>query len=93
METVSVLIADNGPGIAPEHRENIFKPFFTTKTRGTGLGLWLTRRIVEEHGGSIRVRSRVLPGQSGTVFQVCLPSSPAQQVKLSSDPEMSGQAA
>jgi two-component system sensor histidine kinase HydH len=50
--------------------DNIFRPFFTTKGHGTGLGLSLARRIVEAHGGSIRVRSQV---GKGTQFEVRLP--------------------
>ena len=50
---------DNGPGVPEDMRERIFQPFHTTKgTRGTGLGLAVTKRIVEEHGGRIIVESR-----------------------------------
>lgn len=70
---VIVTIADTGTGIAPETMKRIFEPFFTTKSDvGTGLGLWLTRGIVEKHRGSIRVRSRL---DCGSVFQVFLPES------------------
>jgi PAS domain S-box-containing protein len=56
---VRITIADTGTGIAPEHIKSIFEPFFTTKTEtGTGLGLWVSRELVEKHGGSLRVRSR-----------------------------------
>ena len=65
-----VDIADNGRGIAPEHLPNIFRPFYTTKGDGTGLGLSLARRIVEDHQGKINVSSTV--GQ-GTIFTVMLP--------------------
>ena len=66
----AVEVADNGRGIAPEHMPNIFRPFFTTKGDGTGLGLSLARRIVEAHQGRIDVTSIV--GQ-GTTFAVLLP--------------------
>ncbi len=66
----TVSIADNGPGISPENLKNIFRPFFTTKGHGTGLGLSLARRIVEDHAGHIEVTST--PGQ-GTTFVVFLP--------------------
>ena len=65
-----VEVADNGRGIAPDHLPNIFRPFYTTKGDGTGLGLSLARRIVEDHHGRIDVSSAV--GQ-GTIFAVVLP--------------------
>jgi len=72
---VRVTIADTGHGIAPNDAARIFEPFFTTKKdSGTGLGLWLSYNIVQKHGGSIRLRSRVAPGKCGTVFRVFLPS-------------------
>jgi len=71
---VEFVIADNGSGIPPDHGEAIFQPFFTTKVdRGTGLGLALSKRIVERHRGRIRVRSSVRPGKSGTIFKISLP--------------------
>jgi two-component system CheB/CheR fusion protein len=72
---VRVVVADNGPGIAPEHRRHIFEPFYTTKgERGTGLGLWVSRGIVDKCGGTIRVRSSLHPMCRGTVFSVFLPA-------------------
>lgn len=65
-----ITVADEGKGISLGNLENIFRPFFTTKGHGTGLGLSLARRIVEAHGGSIRVRSEV---GKGTQFEVRLP--------------------
>lgn len=67
-----VEIRDTGVGIAPEHRDRIFDPFFSTKESGagTGLGLSISYRIVQNHGGRIDVASRV---GHGTVFQVVLP--------------------
>jgi signal transduction histidine kinase len=65
-----VSVTDTGRGIAPEHLPNIFRPFYTTKGNGTGLGLSLARRIVEEHHGQINVESS--PG-TGTTFSVSLP--------------------
>jgi PAS domain S-box-containing protein len=71
---VRVTIADQGSGMAGEVRSRIFQPFFSTKQNvGTGLGLWVSKSLVEKHGGSIRFRSRVTPGKSGTVFSILLP--------------------
>jgi signal transduction histidine kinase len=71
---VRITIADNGSGIARAHLRQIFEPFYTTKKdTGTGLGLWVSRGIVEKHGGSIRVRSRADGRVTGTVFVIFLP--------------------
>lgn len=68
----SIEVVDNGPGIAEEHIEHIFEPFFTTKSEGhgTGLGLAVSRGIVEKLGGRLEVENR--PG-SGCTFRVVLP--------------------
>ena len=63
-------IRDNGPGIDPELREQVFDPYFTTRDEGTGLGLSISSRIVETHGGYIDLESRA---GDGTTFWVCLP--------------------
>jgi signal transduction histidine kinase len=77
-EKIQFILADNGHGIPPEHLPNIFEPFFTTKgERGTGLGLSLSRNIVESHGGKMRVRSSVRPGKSGAIFKISLPARAA----------------
>ena len=69
-----VCVADDGPGIASENLEKIFEPFFTTKgEKGTGVGLWVTRSIVEDIGGRIEVSSSTRPGRSGTSFTVAIP--------------------
>jgi two-component system, LuxR family, sensor kinase FixL len=65
-----VRIADAGPGMLPEVRRNLFRPFFTTKARGTGLGLPTAKRLVELHGGSISVESAL---NAGTTVTVSLP--------------------
>jgi signal transduction histidine kinase len=68
------VIADNGHGIATINKDQIFRPFFTTKAdRGTGLGLALSEKIIERHYGTIRMRSSVCPHNHGTTFRVCLP--------------------
>jgi signal transduction histidine kinase len=66
----AIAISDTGRGIAPEHLPHIFRPFYTTKGNGTGLGLSLARRIVEEHGGRIEVSSTL---GHGSTFIVVLP--------------------
>lgn len=68
---VEILFCDNGPGIAPDDRERIFYPFFTTKEGGTGLGLAIAKKIAEEHGGNITAESKG-PGK-GSTFRVILP--------------------
>jgi PAS domain S-box-containing protein len=71
---IRVTVLDNGTGIAPEVRKNLFAPFYTTKGEGgTGLGLWVTRGIVEKHEGTIHFVSSVRSTHSGTVFSVFLP--------------------
>jgi PAS domain S-box-containing protein len=70
-----LTIADDGPGIALEHRDRIFEPFFSTKAeKGSGLGLWMARGIANKYGGSIRVRSRIAKGSSWTCVAVRMPS-------------------
>jgi signal transduction histidine kinase len=66
---VQAVIADNGPGVPTEHRERIWFPDFTTKKRGTGLGLALVRQTVQAHGGSVELLAR----ESGACFVVRLP--------------------
>ena len=68
---ICIRIADTGAGISAEALPQIFEPFFTTKPRGTGLGLAVTRRIIEEHKGDIRAESQ--PGK-GTTFIIRLPA-------------------
>jgi signal transduction histidine kinase len=73
-DRVQLLIADNGHGIPAEAAGRVFQPFFTTKgENGSGLGLALSKKIIERHHGRITMRSRVTPGKSGTVFRISLP--------------------
>jgi signal transduction histidine kinase len=69
--TVRVTVQDSGAGIPPEHLGKIFDPFFSTKERGTGLGLALVQQIVVEHGGRVDVASG--PGE-GTTFSLTFPA-------------------
>ncbi len=72
--SIDVLIADNGPGIAAELKDKIFEPFFTTSASGTGLGLAVVRQIAQAHGGDVWVDSQ--PG-AGATFGVRLPIAAA----------------
>ena len=65
-----IAVEDDGPGIPEEVQSRLFKPFFTTKARGTGLGLTLVRKFTEAMGGRIEFQSRV---GAGTTFTVVLP--------------------
>jgi signal transduction histidine kinase len=76
-DSVTLSVRDHGPGITPEEQENIFKPFYTTKTNGPGLGLAIVERTVRELNGSISVASQ--PGEGATV-SICLPIEPESQV-------------
>jgi signal transduction histidine kinase len=67
---VEILIGDTGCGIPQEHLNKIFAPFFTTKSRGTGLGLAVVKKIIERHQGVIEVKSKV---GEGTEFHIRLP--------------------
>jgi signal transduction histidine kinase len=70
---VTVEVQDTGPGIPDDVRPHIFKPFFTTKTEGNGLGLAISARIIAEHGGNIAYRC---PPGGGTVFTITLNQAP-----------------
>ncbi len=75
-----VEVSDNGPGIPPENLSHVFRPFFTTKIEGTGLGLATCKQIVAEYGGDIQVKSEV---GKGTRFSIELPLSLATPRTLS----------
>jgi signal transduction histidine kinase len=71
---VCIAITDTGCGIAPEDAKRLFEPFFTTKsTKGTGLGLWICRGIVQKYDGTLRFRSVFRKGGAATCFLVYLP--------------------
>ena len=83
---VCVSICDTGTGIDPEDAKHLFEPFFTTKsTKGTGLGLWISKGIVQKYGGAIRFRSASFTGRNITCFQVRLPDAEVQEVR---DPDV-----
>jgi two-component system, NtrC family, sensor kinase len=70
-DAVVITVRDDGTGIGPEHAARVFQPYFTTKKNGTGLGLFVSRKLIAEHGGRVEFESR--PG-SGTTFRVSLPT-------------------
>ena len=78
---VVATVSDDGHGIDPQHRERLFRPYFTTKKHGTGLGLFVTRKLVEAHGGTVECES--VEGE-GTTFTLTFPAiaqeSPATAV-------------
>ena len=68
----TIAVADSGPGMPPDVKAKVFEPFFTTRSRGTGLGLPIARRVVEAHGGTITVDT---PTSGGTVVSMSLPTT------------------
>lgn len=70
---VHVTVADNGPGIPEHFAQQLFQPYVTSKSSGTGLGLWLSHRIIGKHSGTLRFRTCRRPQSSGTIFRICLP--------------------
>ncbi len=75
---VRITIEDQGAGVAEEVRERLFQPFFSTKGEaGTGLGLWVSKGIVQKHDGSIELESRAEPHAHGTAIHVFLPRGEA----------------
>ena len=72
----AVSVADTGPGIPPEMRDQLFKPFATSKKEGSGIGLALVKRFVDNFGGSVTVESE--PGQ-GATFHLKLPLAKANE--------------
>lgn len=76
-DQVEIAVRDTGPGVAPDVGKRLFEQFFTTKPQGTGLGLYISRQIIEEHGGTLRWESA--PG-AGTTFTAILPIKRAEHV-------------
>ena len=78
IQAVNIAIADTGKGIEKSLLDQIFQPFFTTKRKGSGLGLAVTRRLIEEHGGDVYVESSP---DTGTVFNISLRTLPEPKEK------------
>jgi PAS domain S-box-containing protein len=77
---VRVSVCDTGSGVKPEDAKRLFEPFFTTKsTKGTGLGLWISKGIVQKYDGAIQFRSLRLNGRNATCFSVFLPGARTAQ--------------
>ena len=75
---LKILVADSGHGMSHSVQAKLFEAFYTTKgENGTGLGLWISRGIVDKHRGTVRFRSNDQPAKSGTVFRIFLPSEPS----------------
>ena len=68
---VSLSVQNSGPGITPENATHVFDPFFTTKSSGTGLGSSISRKIIQDHGGDLRLTKT---GSNGCTFEITLPS-------------------
>jgi signal transduction histidine kinase len=73
-DAIQVVVSDSGTGIRREHLDKVFEPFFTTKGNlGTGIGLWVTKQLVERHGGQISLSSSTDRGNSGTTVTMTFP--------------------
>ena len=82
---VRITVADNGKGIGADSRQHLFEPFFTTKgTVGTGLGLWVSKQIIDKHCGAIRMRTSTAGKYRGTTFSILLPMEPTAAVRSQS---------
>ncbi|AFL87791.1 PAS domain S-box [Terriglobus roseus DSM 18391] len=87
LEGVRILVADTGTGMSVETQRRLFEPFYTTKDlNGTGLGLWISKEIVDRHGGDLRVRSTQNGKMHGTVFSLFLPKEPPAVAASNSAP-------
>jgi signal transduction histidine kinase len=74
-QCMHVTVTDNGPGIPDSFAARLFEPYVTSKASGTGLGLWLSSRIIAKHGGTLRFRTSRAEGKTGTTFRISLPNS------------------
>lgn len=75
-ECIHLLVADDGPGIPEAIEAKLFQAHATGKQKGSGLGLWISERIIHNHRGTIRYRTSREPGRSGTAFRIFLPCTP-----------------
>lgn len=77
-DVVRLDVSDNGPGIPEDQMNRIFEPYYTTKTEGVGLGLWITQQVIRAHGGSIETQSAVARGATFTMLLPC-PVKPREE--------------
>jgi signal transduction histidine kinase len=75
---VRIAVCDTGPGLSPGMLERLFQPFATTKSDGTGLGLWISRSLVERYGGDLRAEAGISPGACFSLWLRSDPIQPAQ---------------
>jgi signal transduction histidine kinase len=78
-QSVHITISDNGPGIPERFAARLFEPYVTSKISGTGLGLWLSKRIVSKHRGTLRFRTSQKAHRRGTAFRISLPCGEINQ--------------
>jgi PAS domain S-box-containing protein len=85
-DAVRITVADTGHGIEERTRKHLFEPFYTTKgLTGTGLGLWVSKEIIDKHNGRLRLRSSTHPRHHGTVFHIYLPVAAASSAANNSN--------
>jgi signal transduction histidine kinase len=82
-DRIEIWISDEGHGIADDDLPHIFEPFYSTKPEGSGLGLALVYRVLQDHGGHVEVRSAV---GEGTTFTIALPATPHHTTAPSPSP-------
>jgi two-component system sensor histidine kinase HydH len=75
-KVTTIIVSDTGPGIDPTDQERIFDPYFTTKPDGTGLGLAIVHKIIDAHGGTVKVRSQA---GRGTIITLIVPDRGEEQ--------------
>jgi len=75
---LNFIFTDSGPGISPELRKTLFQPFVTTKANGMGMGLAVSRTIIEAHGGELWMQSKVM---EGSTFTILLPPAGTGRIK------------
>jgi signal transduction histidine kinase len=79
-QLVHILVSDNGEGIPDDFSSRLFEPYVTSKISGTGLGLWLSQRIISKHRGTLRFRTSQRKSRTGTSFRISLPSTQTNSV-------------